>query len=127
MIPPLQSLVKYDNAVLVSSTKEKKVKDKLLKVSSSSSWVTNCVYSCDFNYLLVSVMQSGGLLPGEQKSEVPQTEDILNSILPPRSGFYFVVSCKELHALAHLPHDTGSGQKTVSFGCNMCQVRQPPD
>ncbi|KAA6424736.1 MAG: axonemal dynein light intermediate polypeptide 1 [Trebouxia sp. A1-2] len=71
MIPPLQSLVKYDNAVLVSSTKEKKVKDKLLK-------------SCDFNYLLVYVMQSGGLLPGEQKSEVPQTEDILNSILPPR-------------------------------------------
>ena len=32
MIPPLQSLVKYDNAVLVSSTKEKKAKDKLLKV-----------------------------------------------------------------------------------------------
>ncbi|DBA84638.1 hypothetical protein WJX77_000630 [Trebouxia sp. C0004] len=58
MIPPLQSLVKYDNAVLVSSTKEKKLKDKLVK--------------------------SGGLLPGEQKSEVPQTEDILNSILPPR-------------------------------------------
>ena len=43
MIPPLQSLVKYDNAVLVSSTKEKKVKDKLLKVISSSSWGTNCV------------------------------------------------------------------------------------
>lgn len=32
MIPPLQSLVKYDNAVLVSSTKEKKNKEKLLKV-----------------------------------------------------------------------------------------------
>lgn len=32
MIPPLQSLVKYDNAVLVSSTKEKKSKEKLLKV-----------------------------------------------------------------------------------------------
>ena len=32
MVPPLQSLVKYDNAVLVSSAKEKKVKDKLLKV-----------------------------------------------------------------------------------------------
>ena len=34
MPPQLQSLVKYDNAVLVSSTKEKKVKDKLSKVSS---------------------------------------------------------------------------------------------
>ena len=32
MIPPLQSLVKYDNAVLVSSTKDKKIKDKLSKV-----------------------------------------------------------------------------------------------
>ena len=32
MTPPLQSLVKYDNAVLVSSTKEKKSKEKLLKV-----------------------------------------------------------------------------------------------
>lgn len=32
MILPLQSLVKYDNAVLVSSTKEKKSKEKLLKV-----------------------------------------------------------------------------------------------
>lgn len=32
MIPPLQSLVKYDNAVLVSSTREKKNKEKLLKV-----------------------------------------------------------------------------------------------
>ena len=34
MIPPLQSLVKYDNAVLVSSTKEKKSKEKLLKVQT---------------------------------------------------------------------------------------------
>ena len=33
MIPPLQSLVKYDNAVMVSSTTEKKTKDKLLKVA----------------------------------------------------------------------------------------------
>ena len=32
MIPPLQSLVKYDNAVLVSSAKEKKLKEKLSKV-----------------------------------------------------------------------------------------------
>ena len=36
MIPPLQSLVKYDNAVLVSSTKEKKSKDKMLKVFDCS-------------------------------------------------------------------------------------------
>ena len=35
MPPQLQSLVKYDNAVLVSSTNDKKVKDKLSKVSYS--------------------------------------------------------------------------------------------
>ena len=38
MIPPLQSLVKYDTPVLVSTTKEKKSKDKLGKrVSALSS------------------------------------------------------------------------------------------
>ncbi|KAK9817993.1 hypothetical protein WJX72_005455 [[Myrmecia] bisecta] len=57
MIPPLQSLVKYDNAVLVSSTK-----DKLLEKSGKKAGK-----------------------PGlDGKASVTQTEDILNSILPPR-------------------------------------------
>mmetsp|Transcript_8104 Transcript_8104/g.14060 ORF Transcript_8104/g.14060 Transcript_8104/m.14060 type:complete len:242 (+) Transcript_8104:156-881(+) len=58
MIPPLQSLVKYDNPVLVSTTKDKRGKDKKSKKAS--------------------------LPPVEQKPGLSQTEDILNSILPPR-------------------------------------------
>mmetsp|Transcript_23609 Transcript_23609/g.70137 ORF Transcript_23609/g.70137 Transcript_23609/m.70137 type:complete len:251 (-) Transcript_23609:497-1249(-) len=59
MIPPLQSLVKYDNAVLVSSGKDKGTKGK-------------------------SPGKKGPLPPVEQKPGLTQTEDILNSILPPR-------------------------------------------
>eukprot|EP01023_Acetabularia_acetabulum_P038531 TRINITY_DN36955_c0_g1_i1.p1 TRINITY_DN36955_c0_g1~~TRINITY_DN36955_c0_g1_i1.p1 ORF type:complete len:252 (-),score=44.61 TRINITY_DN36955_c0_g1_i1:100-855(-) len=60
MIPPLHSLVKYDNAQLVSTSKEnRKPQDKSSKKKS--------------------------LPPVEPKSSnVSQTEDILNSILPPR-------------------------------------------
>ena len=59
MIPPLQSLVKYDNQVLVSTVKDKK-KDK------------------------GKVAKKQQLPPVEQKPGLTQTEDILNSILPPR-------------------------------------------
>merc|ERR1719263_2269118 len=56
MIPPLNSLVKYDNPVLVNSARDKKNKGK-----------------------------SKGQLPPVNDSKAPtQTEDILNSILPPR-------------------------------------------
>lgn len=58
MIPPLASLVKFDNAVLVSSGKGKD-KGK-------------------------SPGKKGQLPPVEQKPGLTQTEDILNSILPPR-------------------------------------------
>ena len=57
MIPPLQSLVKYDNPVLVSTTAKKKDKGTRRKKD---------------------------LPPVEQKPGITQTEDILNSILPPR-------------------------------------------
>merc|ERR1712216_205452 len=55
MIPPLHSLVKYDNPVLVNSAKDKKSK-------------------------------KGALPPvvGADAKAPTQTEDILNSILPPR-------------------------------------------
>lgn len=59
MIPPLQSLVKYDNPVLVSNSKDK---------SKSKG----------------TLGKKGGLPPVEQKPGLTQTEDILNSILPPR-------------------------------------------
>merc|ERR1711968_30757 len=55
MIPPLNSLVKYDNPVLVNSARDKKSKS------------------------------NGKSLPPVNDSKAPtQTEDILNSILPPR-------------------------------------------
>merc|ERR1711918_97546 len=56
MIPPLNSLVKYDNPVLVNSASDKKSKGK-----------------------------GKAALPPVNDSKAPtQTEDILNSILPPR-------------------------------------------
>merc|ERR1711988_1078505 len=56
MIPPLNSLVKYDNPVLVNSARDKKSKGKGKQA-----------------------------LPPVNDSKAPtQTEDILNSILPPR-------------------------------------------
>merc|ERR1712188_283203 len=56
MIPPLNSLVKYDNPVLVNSVRDKKSKGK-----------------------------GKAALPPVNDSKAPtQTEDILNSILPPR-------------------------------------------
>ena len=58
MIPPLISLVKYDSPVLVSTTKDKS-KEK-------------------------GGRKKKDLPPVEQKSGMTQTEDILNSILPPR-------------------------------------------
>mmetsp|Transcript_37596 Transcript_37596/g.106197 ORF Transcript_37596/g.106197 Transcript_37596/m.106197 type:complete len:241 (-) Transcript_37596:462-1184(-) len=57
MIPQLVSLVKYDNPTLVSTTKDKRSKDKTGRKD---------------------------LPPVEQKPGLTQTEDILNSILPPR-------------------------------------------
>ncbi|GAX81377.1 hypothetical protein CEUSTIGMA_g8808.t1 [Chlamydomonas eustigma] len=59
MIPPLQSLVKYDNSVLVSASKDKG------KGKGAPG-------------------KKGTLPPVEQKPGLTQTEDILNSILPPR-------------------------------------------
>ena len=56
MIPPHNSLVKYDNPILVSTTKDKKG----------------------------SAAKKKGLPPVEQRQQPTQTEDILNSILPPR-------------------------------------------
>eukprot|EP00775_Hariotina_reticulata_P009855 gene9855-10014_t len=60
MSPPLQSLVKYDNPSSINSGKDKGKgpRDKTAK--------------------------KGPLTPVEQKISITQTEDILNSILPPR-------------------------------------------
>jgi hypothetical protein len=62
MIPPINSLVKYDNPILVSTTKDKKGKGAAAKKGA----------------------KGGKLPPVEGKPQLSQTEDILNSILPPR-------------------------------------------
>jgi len=59
MIPPHNSLVKYDNPILVNTTREKASSKKGDKKSKQ-------------------------LPPVEHKTQLTQTEDILNSILPPR-------------------------------------------
>jgi dynein light intermediate chain len=59
MPPPLQSLVKYDNPVLLTEAK----KAKATKIAAKASQKKDSKSSVD---------------------SVPQTEDILNSILPPR-------------------------------------------
>ena len=56
MIPPVESLVKYDKPVLVSSSKDK----AKTKKSKSEALAVN------------------------KKAKALQTEDILNAILPPR-------------------------------------------
>ncbi|PAA69365.1 hypothetical protein BOX15_Mlig022240g2 [Macrostomum lignano] len=75
IIPPNQSLVKYDNPVLVSRNTDKKTpKSKALKVTAQQSGESGPV---------PSPPPKGKLPPvGGKPSE--QTEEILNSILPPR-------------------------------------------
>jgi dynein light intermediate chain len=75
MIVPTETLVKYDNPVLISKNTDKKVKPK-----------------GDTKQGTVAVTGSGGSIPGLPKSKISpadsqknqQTEEILNSILPPR-------------------------------------------
>jgi dynein light intermediate chain, axonemal len=66
MIPPLNSLVRYDNPVLVSTTKERKMREKEKTMKG----------------------KGGKALPPVEGKGVSQTEDILNSILPPRCVFF---------------------------------------
>ena len=68
MIPPNASLVKYDNPVLVSRTTDKKGKSKQNGAKGGAA----------------QPPRPGKLAPISADSKAQQTEDILNSILPPR-------------------------------------------
>jgi len=75
MIPPNSSLVKYDNPVLVSRNTEKKTpKSRALKVTSTSPTPG------------IGPVPSppGKKLPPVDAKSAQQTDEILNSILPPR-------------------------------------------
>lgn len=85
MIPPQSSLVKYNSPILVSTTKERSLKAKkpLVKHSghgnSSSSSNNN---QGDGSPL--QQQQKPTVFTGSYAQSQSQTEDILNSILPPK-------------------------------------------
>nr|CAB3239131.1 33 kDa inner dynein arm light chain, axonemal [Phallusia mammillata] len=75
MIPPNSSLLKYDNPVLVSRNTEKKTpKSRALKVSPQQPSSQGPV----------PAPPKGGQLSPIDASKQQQTDEILNSILPPR-------------------------------------------
>jgi len=76
MIPPNASLVKYDNPVLVSRNTDKKTpRARALKASPQQSANTGPV---------PNPPPKGAKLPPMDAQKAQQTDEILNSILPPR-------------------------------------------
>lgn len=84
MIPPHNSLVKYDNPILVSSTKDKKGKRK-----------------------------TKALPPVDSKAQPTQTRDILNSILPPRCVRLRSLSYAPRHSLRPVMRQRVDGGRTA--------------
>ena len=97
MIVPTETLVKYDNPVLVSKNADKKVKVSRLFVelfnrSTLLHLLSSLKTPRSDKRRSISAIGSGGPLPGPPKGNLPpveaqknqQTEEILNSILPPR-------------------------------------------
>jgi dynein light intermediate chain len=76
MIPPYQSLVKYENPVLISRTTDKKSSRSKAKKSGPQATLPPGAP--------VPTPPRGGKLPPVEKKQQQQTEDILNAILPPR-------------------------------------------
>lgn len=84
MIPPQSSLVKYNSPILVSTTKEKSLKAKkaLSKPSSHGSSSSSNNNQGDASPL--QQQQKPTVFTGSYSQSQSQTEDILNSILPPK-------------------------------------------
>ncbi|XP_071486648.1 33 kDa inner dynein arm light chain, axonemal [Diadema setosum] len=77
MIPPNASLLKYDNPVLVSRNTEKKTpRARALKTSPQQPTNTGPVPN--------PPPKGGSKLPPVESQKAQQTDEILNSILPPR-------------------------------------------
>lgn len=80
MIPPQTSLVKYNSPILVSSTKERALRGK--KAAAATTTIGS---SSKGNQTQPAEHASKPtLFTGSQSQNVSQTEDILNSILPPK-------------------------------------------
>lgn len=85
MIPPYQSLIKYDNPVLISRTTDKKSSRSRPKKNGSLSGTMSPSKTATLQpNAPVPTPPRGGKLPPMEKKAQQQTEDILNAILPPR-------------------------------------------
>lgn len=82
MIPPQSSLVKYNSPILVSTTKEKSLKAKKPLGKPSSHGSTSSSNQGDGSPL--QQQQKPTVFTGSYSQSQSQTEDILNSILPPK-------------------------------------------
>ena len=100
MIPPVKSLVRYDKEVLVSTSKKgASGKDKLAKSGLKKS-----------------------LPPVDPKASAQsQTEDILNSILPPR---YVNTSLVSRSGFSHF-FTAVNGMRMGSYGCSTSLLLPP--
>ena len=100
MIPPVKSLVRYDKEVLVSTSKKgASGKDKLAKSGLKKS-----------------------LPPVDPKASAQsQTEDILNSILPPR---YVNTSLVLARRASHF-FTAVNGMRMGSYGCSTSLLLPP--
>lgn len=85
MIPPQSSLVKYNSPILVSTTKEKSLKARKQPPASSSKAGHGGSSSTSGNNQDGSAApQKPTVFTGSYTQNQSQTEDILNSILPPK-------------------------------------------
>ncbi|KAJ0406705.1 hypothetical protein P43SY_004530 [Pythium insidiosum] len=85
MIPPQSSLVKYNSPILVSTTKEKALKSKKAGGAASSSGLPGATAAGKSNQTQpVEPPRKPTVFTGSHTQSQSQTEDILNSILPPK-------------------------------------------
>ena len=118
MIPPVNSLVKYDSPVLVSSTKDKDKACYQPHLRLSAGWggrggrgersvlwprlpvIQNKKEKPFFLYCVAPLQDAKGSkgkkLAPVDKPQLTQTEDILNSILPPRCARAHCSGCVRL-------------------------------
>jgi hypothetical protein len=118
MSPPLQSLVRYDNPVLVSTSKGKgatkgspgkKVWHLEAPSKQFSERLSTPRSSTMLTYAHALRCVQGALPPVEQKPGLTQTEDILNSILPPRYHRHYSIAMPRSVLTEQLEQPTANG------------------
>lgn len=84
MIPPKQSLVKYDNPVLISRSTDKKSSRARVKKPTALPDIASGLDTSSPIPVSTSDLRGKKKLPPVEAKAQKETEDILNSILPPR-------------------------------------------